>query len=357
VRACAPELNNHLKEKVMFVKNCWYVAAWGSEVSSTPMARTLLGQSVALYRTASGAVAALENRCPHRGAPLSIGRVDGEVLRCGYHGIEFDRSGSCVRVPGQDVVPRACRVSSYPVVEKDALVWIWMGDPALANPDDIMSYPWHQSPEWRWKGTAYHVECNYEYLNDNLLDLTHLGYVHLGTIGGDPNSHSNAEMKTTRNGREVHVERWMRDVKSPPTFVKGAHLEGQIDRWQEIVFRPGAITIWAGGVPAGTDAEQRARISGYGSRIFNGITPETEQTSHYFWSAAHTHRIEDPNVTELHFSHIAAAFEEDRVILALQQRSLDADRSKGLVDIKSDVAGLHARRIVREMLAAEQPAG
>jgi phenylpropionate dioxygenase-like ring-hydroxylating dioxygenase large terminal subunit len=339
----------------MFVKNCWYVAAWSTEVTSTPMARTLLGESVVLYRTASGTVAALENRCPHRGVPLSVGRVDGDILRCGYHGLEFDTKGACVRVPGQDIVPRACKVSSYILVEKDAVVWIWMGDPTLANPDEIVSYPWHSSPEWRWKGTTYHVECNYQFLNDNLLDLTHLGYVHLGTIGGDPNSHSNAEMKTTRTGREVHVERWMRDVKSPPTFVKGARLEGQIDRWQEITFRPGMIDIWAGGVPAGS--EQGKREGSYGSRIFNGLTPETGQTSHYFWSAAHTHRTDEPNVTELHFSHIAAAFEEDRVILGLQQQNRNKDRTRPMVDIKSDVAGLHARRIIQEMLALEHPPG
>jgi nitrite reductase/ring-hydroxylating ferredoxin subunit len=94
----------------MLVRNCWYVAAWGTEVTSPPIGRTLLGASVVLYRTASGAVAALENRCPHRGVPLSMGRVDGDVLRCGYHGLEFDTRGACVRLPGQDVVPRACRV-------------------------------------------------------------------------------------------------------------------------------------------------------------------------------------------------------------------------------------------------------
>ncbi|MDB5729092.1 MAG: hypothetical protein JWQ00_2297 [Noviherbaspirillum sp.] len=337
----------------MFVKNCWYVAAWSTEVSATPMARTLLGQSVVLYRTSSGAAAALENRCPHRGVPLSVGKVEGDLLRCGYHGLEFNASGACVSIPGQDVVPRSCRVESYPVAERDAVIWIWMGDPALANPDDIVPYPWHSSPVWSWKGAVYDLECNFELMNDNLLDLTHLGFVHLNTIGGDPKSHSNAEMKTTRDGRHVSVVRWMRDVTPPQTFTKSAGLEGRIDRWQEIDFYPGIITIWAGGLPTGTGAYEGNRVGGYQSRIFNGLTPETENTVHYFWSAAHHHRHDDPKVTELHFSHIAHAFEEDRAILSLQQKSLNAT-SKKLVDIKSDVAGLHARRIIQEMRAAEQ---
>ena len=340
----------------MFLRNCWYVAGWCSEITTKPIDRTFLGESVALFRTESGKVSALENRCPHRGMPLSAGAVDGEKLRCMYHGLEFDKDGACLRVPGQDRIPKTCAVKSYPLKEQDSLLWIWMGEPSLANPDDVGRYPWHSDPGWRWKGATYTVDCNYELLHDNLLDLSHLGFVHLGTIGGDPESHSNAQMDTVRKGDRVEVVRWMKNVVPPPTFSKGAGLTGRIDRWQEIEFRPGFINIWAGGLPVESDAQNKPRVGGYQSRIFDGITPETETTSHYFWSAAHSYRIDEPGITELHFEHIATAFEEDRIVLSLTQRRLDAAPAKVNVDIKSDVAGLHARRIMHELIAKEQAA-
>jgi vanillate O-demethylase monooxygenase subunit len=285
---------------------------------------------------------------------LSEGKVDGERLRCMYHGLEFDRDGNCVKVPGQDRIPKACAVQSFPIVEQDSLVWIWMGEREKANPADVVHYPWHSDPQWRWKSASYHLECSYELLQDNLLDLSHLGFVHVSTIGGDPESHSNAEMHTVRDGNKVSIVRWMKNVMPPPTFVKGARLNGRIDRWQEIEFRPGFINIWAGGLPVEADARNNPRIGGYQSRIFDGITPETESSCHYFWSAAHSYRIDEPEVTELHFEHIATAFEEDRHVLALQQKRLAATPSRGLVDIKSDIASLHARRIMLELIEKEQ---
>src|SRR5690606_38881459 len=106
----------------------------------------------------------------------SAGTVDADVLRCGYHGIEFDATGSATRIPGQERIPQGCAVESYPVAEQDAMIWIWMGDPALADTSEIPAYPWHSSPEWRWKSAVYRLACNYQLLNDNLLDLSHLGF-------------------------------------------------------------------------------------------------------------------------------------------------------------------------------------
>src|SRR5687768_10422806 len=115
----------------MYLRNTWYIAAEPQELASRPLARTILERPVVVFRTASGKVVALDDRCPHRFAPLSLGHVAGERIQCGYHGAQFDASGACVHVPGQDIVPRV-KIASYPVVEKHGYVWIWMGDTAGA---------------------------------------------------------------------------------------------------------------------------------------------------------------------------------------------------------------------------------
>ena len=115
----------------MFLRNYWYVAALDEEVRDRPLGRTILGEPVVLFRTADGALHAFEDRCPHRQLPLSMGKIVGDALQCHYHGLRFDGSGKCVRVPGQDHIPQNARVRTYPVVERYRWIWIWMGDPAL----------------------------------------------------------------------------------------------------------------------------------------------------------------------------------------------------------------------------------
>ena len=339
----------------MFLKNCWYVAAWSTEITAKPMARKILGKSLVLYRTASGRAAALENRCCHRGAPLTLGEVDGEVIRCGYHGLEYAIDGACVKIPGQDLIPPLCSIKSYPIVEQDSVLWIWMGEASKADPSKIIPYPWHRpNSGWAWKGTTYVINCHYELIHDNLLDLTHLGYVHRRTIGGDPNAHVNADMKTTRVDRHVKVIRWMRDSVPPPTYVNAVGFNGHIDRWQEIEFWPGLLRIWTGGMDVNTGAYDGERKGGFQLRIFDGITPETEETSFYFWSSAHNFKIDQPAVTEKIYNEIALTFDEDRVVLEEQQKELKLDPLKGLVDINADVGGIQARRIMQRLIAEEQ---
>ena len=133
----------------IFLKNCWYVAAWDHElIDGKQLARTILEKPVVLYKGESGRVVALEDRCCHRGAPLSMGRIEGDCMRCMYHGMKFEPSGKCIQIPGQDIIPPKLGVRSYPVVERDHLVWIWMGDPAQADPSLIVDYPPLHDPGW-----------------------------------------------------------------------------------------------------------------------------------------------------------------------------------------------------------------
>ncbi|UBM09379.1 aromatic ring-hydroxylating dioxygenase subunit alpha [Cupriavidus metallidurans] len=340
----------------MFPKNTWYVAAWADEISTAPVARTFLSQPVVLYRGHSGRVAALEDRCCHRALPLHHGDVVGDCLRCAYHGLEYNAEGQCVRIPGQDKIPVKAKVRRFPVVEKDDLIWIWMGDEELAKADDVPSYPWHGDKGWKYRKNTYLIQANHLLIYDNLLDLTHLGYVHKRTIGGDAETHFAAKTTTTRTDKGVRVERWMLDSVPPPTYT-AAYTFGteRVDRWQEIEFEPGLVRIFTGAKDVGKGAPQGDRDNAYGFRGLNAMTPETEDTTHYFWSAAHNFRIDEPAVTDAIYDNIVITFNEDKEIIESQYLSMQRDPDRGMVDISFDVAPVQARRYWDALNKAEAP--
>ncbi len=260
----------------MFLRNYWYVAADDHEIGRSPLGRIILGQPVVFYRLEDGTPVALEDRCAHRHLPLSMGKLVGDTLQCHYHGLRYDRSGTCVRVPGQDMIPRSARVKSYPVVERYHWLWIWMGDPALADPAKITDFHWLDDPAWGAKGQYLHVKANWQLIVDNLLDLTHLAFVHETTIGNSALV-DQAAVKVARNRDNVVVTRWIIDAPAPPTFVKVGKFSGNVDRWQIIDFMPPAfLRLDVGATPTGTGAPEGRRVNGISMRNLNAITPETE---------------------------------------------------------------------------------
>ena len=251
----------------MFIRNAWYVAAWADEISDQPLARRICNEPVVLYRDRQNRAAALLDMCCHRGAPLHLGKVVEQGLQCGYHGLIFDHSGACVHVPGQDRIVDRTRVRSFPVVEQDAFVWIWMGDPAKADPETIVRWPYHNDAvNWPHKHTMYPIKAAAMLMVDNLMDLTHLGYVHVSTIGGNPSQHVEAKMEIERTPLGVRFTRWMLNSLPPPTYVKAVGFEGRIDRCQRFEFvAPGSVLQWtgatdAGGYRDGDTSEQQAGI-------------------------------------------------------------------------------------------------
>ena len=343
----------------MFIRNEWYVAAWSDELDGgKPLGRRICGDPVVLFRDKGGKAAALFDRCCHRGAPLQFGKLVEQGLECGYHGLVFDASGTCVRVPGQDQIAERTRVRSYPVVEKNCFIWVWMGDPALADPSTILDWPYHDDTKrWPHKHTLYPVASNYMLMVDNLMDLTHLGYVHATTIGGNPQQHVEAEMKTTRKPKGLKFTRWMRNSPPPPTYVKAVGFTGRIDRWQEFEYvAPSSVLQWTGAVDVGGGDRAYADgvpPGGLEFRLFHGLTPETETTCHYFWSAANGFRPDDPATTEQLFQQIGAAFLEDKTVVEGQQARLGETGEADLVDIVTDATRLHMRRVVERLLAEE----
>jgi phenylpropionate dioxygenase-like ring-hydroxylating dioxygenase large terminal subunit len=341
----------------MFVLNTWYIAAWSNEITDAPFGRRICNEPVVIFRDKQGNLGALEDKCCHRGAPLSLGKVVDKGLECGYHGLVHDCSGRCVHIPGQDRIPEKAKVRSYPVVEKDEFIWIWMGDPALADESTIIDYPYHNDyKNWPHKHGFYHIKASYLLMVDNLMDLTHLGYVHGKTIGGNPQVHVDAKMETTRTDTGLKYVRWMLNSPPPPTYSKAVNFKGNVDRWQEFEFiAPSNIRQWSGAVNVGQGAyEGGNRDGGFSLRIFHGVTPETDKTCFYFYSTCNGYRQDDPAATEQLFSEISAAFKEDKDICEAQQARIDELGEGGMVDIVSDGARIQLRRIIQIKLAEDQ---
>ena len=336
----------------MFATNAWYVAAWSSELGATPLGRTLLNEPVVLFRDAAGHAAALEDRCCHRGMALSTGTLQPSGLQCGYHGLVFDGGGHCVHVPGQDTIPASLRVRSFPIEERDALVWIWMGDPALADPGEIVSYPWHAT--WPHKTKTERLACNYLLIADNLLDQSHAAYVHTSTLSSNRQAYDTTEMTTTPTPTGVKFMRWMLGCEPPGLYSAAVAFKGKVDRWQEFEYvAPSCILQFTGAKDVGTGAYEGDRDGGFGLRIFYGITPETEDTSWFIWSFANGHRQNEPGATEALFRSLEQAFKEDEDVLDLQQKRLKQFPGRPLVNIKSDGARMVARRAVGRLVGAE----
>lgn len=340
-------------ETTVFLHNAWYVAGWSSELSpGQAIGRKYLNRSVVLYRTHAGQIGALEDRCCHRGAPLSLGHVAGEQLRCAYHGLEFNLEGVCTRVPSQDKVPSNARVRPYPVHEQDAVIWIWMGDPERADLQAIPRHSYHVDPGWGWRSDHFTLAGNWRLVIDNLLDLSHLPYIHPHTIGGDPDTHFGAQMEIKKTDSGVMVIRRMPNSPPPPTYVAAKGFRGRIDRWQEIEFMPVMLRIHTGGCDAGAGAFEGRREDGFSMMGFHGITPETETTTHYFWSMATNILL--PGVVDQVFEQTAATFREDQVVLEQQQARLDEFAERPFVDVSADAGANMARRQLDALMRAER---
>ena len=216
----------------MFLRNYWYVATWARDLGRKPLARIMLNEPVVLFRKQDGTPVALEDRCIHRRLPLSMGRLIGDEIQCHYHGLVFDGTGTCVKIPGQERIPPSARVKSYPVVERNQCVFVWMGD---AGAPDTSRLPTHFSvldnEGWTTSLVYRPVQCNFQLINDNLLDLSHLATVHASTVG-TAHVADLADVEAERDGNHVKVSRWTMDAPAATTYQQFGSYEGNIDRWQ-----------------------------------------------------------------------------------------------------------------------------
>lgn len=339
----------------MFIRNRWYVAAWDKEVSARPLARTICGEKVVLFRRRDGSAAALADFCPHRLAPLSLGVVEGDAIRCGYHGLLVDGARACVEMPGQEDAPRRLSVTPYPLVERYRFVWLWVGEAALADPALIPDFWFCEDPAWAFDGDVYPVACDYRLLVDNLMDLSHETYVHPSSIG--QKEIVDSPIDTRLEGEAVVVERWMRGIEPPPFWRTFLGKDGLVDRWQICHFAlPSAVTIEVGVAPVGTGAPEGDRSQGVEGVVVNFMTPESETSCRYYWGMARSFGVGDAGLTERMRRSQAGVFDEDVVVLEAQQRNIDLRPDLKLVTLAIDAGGAHARRLM-ERAARESDEG
>lgn len=333
------------------VRNCWYVAALASEVTREIVSRRLLGVDVALYRTLAGEVVAVRNRCPHRSFPLAKGRLVGDVLVCGYHGMQFDPSGRCVNMPSMPITPTNANVRSFPTAERGPLVWIWMGDADHADEALVPDTSWLASPEWTSVRGSFHIKGDYISMHENLLDQTHFPFLHPGAIGTP--EYARSKLKVRQEGDMVVIDRELRDSPPPGVYAMPTGLTGKpVDRLSDARFvSPALHTAYARIVdkadPSGSPRTYRFNIT----HLF---TPETHHSIHYWWFNSRNFKLDDAAVDDFLHEASSKAYLEDVDALEWIMDVVRNDTQPQFdLNFAPDKPGLMMRQVLYRLAAAE----
>lgn len=337
-----------------YLRNTWYMAAWADEIANGQLvARTLLDQPLVLFRDADGSPRALFDRCPHRFAPLSKGNLAQGVVTCGYHGLGFDGSGACVANP-HGAVSRALSVRAYPVAEAHRAVWIWMGDPVLADPNLIRELGFlDAAPETSFNKGYVSGRGNYQLYVDNILDLSHADYLHPNTLGGGSITRTRAKVEERDDG--IIAIQWHVFDDGPTPLIARWLPDGveRVDAWTEVEWSaPAVMKLVNGAVPTGAP-----RGSGdIDVENVHIMTPESESKTHYFFASTRGFATEDAELNENIRRTRAEIFatEDEPMIAAQQERLGDADFwSLKPALIRIDEGAVRVRRRMEAMIAAE----
>ena len=335
-----------------WITNAWYVAAWDAEVDRSPLARTICGVPVVLYRKLDRSVVALRDACPHRLLPLSMGIKEGDSIRCKYHGLKLGPDGIAEEMPLKgDTVNTGICTEVFAVAEKHRFVWIWVGDRAKAD-EALIPDIWPCSAEgWTFDGGYYRIACDYRLLIDNLMDLTHETHVHAGSIG-QPEL-LEAPIDTRVEGDSVFVTRWMPGIDPPPFWRDALMADGPVDRWQICQFiAPSAVIIDVGVAPAEAGASIADHDQGVRGFVIDVMTPASETETHYFWGMARNFDIADKGFTARFKTQQGGVFMEDVAILEAQQRSIAANSDLKLRAFNIDQGGVRARQVIKRLIEA-----
>ena len=336
-----------------FVRNAWYVAAWSSELDRTLRRQTILGEDVVMFRTQDGKPIALRDRCPHRLLPLSRGKLIGEHVQCGYHGLVFDTSGTCVRAPGQEVIPPNACVRAYSMADWLGMVWIWMGEPDESDESKIYDLPEYHDPNW---GTAYgdalHVDADYLLLCDNLCDPSHVEYVHPTTLGSPDSVGVTVEFEEKHWG--VTTSRWTLDSEPVGLAKAFGNFLGRVDRWQYYhMYTPSTAIIDFGTAPTGVGAREGNHEGAIQLYSCHFMTPETETSCYDYWLHVRNFGADDPAVGEGISEQFRVAFAEDKVVLEDIQREEDRYEGGPRVGLDIDASAALFRHKINQRIRVE----
>ncbi|MFZ9733466.1 MAG: Rieske 2Fe-2S domain-containing protein [Burkholderiaceae bacterium] len=344
----------------MFIQNAWYVACSAAELDALapkPLARTICNHKMVLFRGLDGEPVALEDFCPHRGAPLSLGKVCEGNLVCGYHGLEIGPQGKPLSMPGQRVTGFPA-VRAYAAVERYGFLWVWPGEQAIADLEQLPSFNFLDDPAWAYGGGMYHVNADYRLMIDNLMDLTHETYVHANSIGQPEIDETPSTTKV--EGDQVILQRHMKGINAPPFWqmamtAHGLDPHAKVDRWQICRFTPPSHIMIDVGVAleghGGFDAPFELKAS---SVVVDFLTPETERSHWYHWGMARQFRPGDKALTEKIREGQRKIFSEDLQILELQQANLNRWPDRKLLMLNIDSGGVQSRRVISKYLAHEK---
>ncbi len=344
----------------MFIKNTWYVACTVQalkDLVDRPLGRTICNEKMAFFIGAEGQVAAVEDFCPHRGAPMSLGQVCNGHLRCGYHGLVMSAQGQVVEMPNQRVRGFPA-VKAFPVCQRYGFVWVWPGDPALADPALLPHFEFFDHPDWAYGGGLYHVKADYRLMIDNLMDLTHETYVHANSIGQREVDETPCETRV--DGDQVVTQRHMTGIQAPPFWqmamqAQGLDPQALVDRWQICRFSPPShVMIDVGVALAGQGGfHAPAEVKAY-SVVVDFITPETETSHWYHWGMARNFKAQDAELTEKIRTGQGKIFAEDLGMLEQQQSNISRWPERKLLMLNIDAGGVQSRRVIDRWLAHEQ---
>ncbi|CAM8672911.1 aromatic ring-hydroxylating dioxygenase subunit alpha [Sphingobium sp.] len=340
-----------------YVKNAWYVASWAQDLlPEKPYGTFILNEPVVVWRNADGELAAMEDRCVHRLAPLSLGRCEGDKLRCMYHGLLFDRTGAVVEIPGQDLIPAQARVRSYPVAEKHSWVWIWMGDHEAADEVLIPGAVGLDHPDYILGHGQLDYAAEARLINDNLLDFSHLSYVHANSFGA-PEAWAYERPKITMLERGVRVERWITGESAVP----GEAIGQPIERFASYDFLvPGVLLMTGGNFPQGTSqslgggAPDMSKALAGVTFTSQAVTPMTDKTARYFFSWGPHRDHGDEALRDTLMGIAAMAFGEDKDIIEAQQRVMDATPDFRIMPTTADRGVTLFNRLVEKLARDER---
>jgi vanillate O-demethylase monooxygenase subunit len=339
-----------------YVRNAWYVAAWSHEIEAAkPFAVSILDEPIVIYRSESGRLVALEDRCVHRLAPLSLGRCEGERLRCMYHGLLYDPDGAVAEIPGQDLVPRNARVRAYAIADRHDWVWVWMGDAALADEALIPPAVGLGDPDYILGHGRLDYEAEARLINDNLLDFSHLSYVHANSFGAGPEfAESLPKLEPLERG--VRYSRWMPDTLGQSSRKSSV----PIDSYMTYDFLiPGVLLMWSGNYPQGTarklDFAAPALEDAQAGVTFTSqaVTPLSAKTSRYFFSWGPRRGHGDEALRDSLMQLAGVAFGEDKTMIEAQQKVIDRSPNTRIMPTAHDKGVTIFTRLVERMAKAE----
>lgn len=341
-----------------FVRNEWYVVALRRELDAGLLARTVLGESIVLYRRSTGEPVALRNRCTHRGYPLSEGTLKDDVITCGYHGFRFDCAGVCVSVPGQDKVPARADVRHYPLAENGPFVWIWPGAPELADPTRIPTETGFDDDRFTFVSGMAPIEANHSLIADNVMDLSHESFIHATKIGSREVAQTPISSDNDEGRWVVRAERLMHAVACPPTYAQRTGLRSPIDRSQHIqFFVPSVYVLDTRVAPAeGLEPPPGQPERAFLGKVVYALTPETASRTHYFFAIGRDYAYGDPAFDENVYEGQICLIDEDARAVKILQDLQDTEGMTFEVSIRLDTAALVARRMLARRLAAEAAA-